>query len=118
MNPTIDEFLDIFDEFNSFNSTKVGYYFNSSLCQVGKNAFGDCYAQAVYLMTAHNLTMSNPSKAGAGQKSSEKVGDISVSYNTGSADGIDAFLTQTNYGLQFIELRNSKVIGMSIVEDC
>lgn len=118
MNPTYDEFLEIFDEFNSYSPNKVEYYFNLSLGQVGKKAFGDCYAQAVYLMTAHNLTMSKASKATSGQKSSEKVGDISVTYNTGGADGVDAYLMQTNYGLQFIELRHSKVIGMSIVEDC
>ena len=118
MNPTQDEFLEIFDEFNGINPSKIEYYYNLSLGQVGANAFGDCYAQAVYLMTAHNLTMSDPSKAKNGQKASEKVGDIAVSYNTGSADGLDAYLTQSNYGLQFIELRNSKVIGMSIVEDC
>lgn len=118
MNPTLDEFLEIFDEFNSINASKREYYYNLSIGQVGEKAFKDCYAQAVYLMTAHNLIMSDPSRATSGQKSSERVGDISISYNTGDMDGLDSYLRQTNYGLQFLELRASKVIAMSIVEDC
>lgn len=118
MEPTIEEFREIFPEFNSIGNPRVQYYFNLSVGQVGKNAFGDCYAQAVYLMTAHNLVMSDPNRAQSGEKSSEKVGDLAVSYNTTSAtDDLDSYLRQTQYGKQFIQLRNSKVIMPNVV-DC
>lgn len=117
MEPTILEFRDIFPEFNSISNTRIQYYLDLAISQVGKNAFGDCYAQAVYLVTAHNLTMMDPSRAQNGNKSSEKVGDLAVSYDTSSGKGLDAMFNQTQYGKQFLQLRNSKVIA-PLVLDC
>ena len=117
MDPTIEEFLAIFPEFSSVVNTRIQYYMDLAIAQVGKDAFGDCYAQAVYLITAHNLTMMDPSRSENGEKSSEKVGDIAVSYNTTVANGQDAEFNQTQYGKQFIQLRNSKVVCPMIV-DC
>lgn len=118
MEPTLEQFREIFSEFNSISNTKVNYYMDLAKGKVGKNAFGDCYAQAVYLMTAHDLVMSNPDRASSAEKASEKVGDLAISYNTSTTgDDLDAYLRQTQYGNQFLNLRNSKVITMSIV-DC
>lgn len=114
--PTIDGFLEIFDEFAAENQTKLDYYLELAKGQASEKAFGDFYSHAVYLLTAHNFTMSKPAAAASGQKASEKVGDISISYKTGGEDDLDSFLRQTNYGLQFLELRASRVIGMGVVE--
>lgn len=117
MEPTLEEFREIFTEFNSIGNPRVQYYFELSQGQVGEKAFADCYAQAVYLMTAHNLTMMDPSRAQNGEKSSEKAGDLAVSYNTASGNGLDAYLNQSQYGKQFIQLRNAKVVSPTLV-DC
>jgi len=117
LEPTIIEFREIFPEFNPVSDPRLQYYMDLSIGQVGKNAFGDCYAQAVYLVTAHNLVMMDPSRATNGTKSADKVGDISVSYDTSSGKGMDAMFNQTQYGKQFLQLRNSKVISPLIL-DC
>lgn len=117
MEPTITEFREIFPEFNSVSNARVQYYMDLAIAQVGKNAFGECYAQAVYLLTAHNLLMMDPSRAQSGEKASEKVGDLAVSYNTSKSGGMDGELSQTQYGKQFIQLRNSKVVAPMLV-DC
>lgn len=116
MEPTIEEFREIFPEFDSLPSPRVQYYLDLAVAQVGKNAFGDVYSQAVYLVAAHNLTMMDPSRSENGTKSSEKVGDLAISYDTSSGKGMDAMFNQTQYGKQFLQLRNSKVIAPLVLE--
>ena len=117
MEPTLLEFRTIFPEFDLQSDARVQYYMDLAIAQVGKNAFGDCYAQAVYLVTAHNITMMDPSRSVSGTKASEKVGDLAISYDTSSGKGMDAMFNQTQYGKQFLQLRNSKVVFPMIV-DC
>lgn len=117
MEPTIEKFREIFTEFNTIGNSRVQYYLDLAIGQVGKNAFGDCYEQAVYLLTAHNLTMMDPSRAQNGEKSSEKAGDLAVSYNTTAGKGLDMYLNQSQYGKQFIQLRDSKVVAPMVL-DC
>lgn len=116
MEPTLADFRIVFPEFASTSDARVQYYMDLAVAQVGKIAFGDCYAQAVYLITAHNLTMMDPSRATSGSKSSEKAGDLAVSYDTSSGKGMDAMFNQTQYGKQFLQLRNSKVISPLVLD--
>ena len=116
MEPDIDEFLAIFPEFSSIGEIRLEYYFDLTIPQVGESAFGTCYAQAIYLLLAHNLTMIDPSRATEGAKASEKVGDLAVSYDTSSGKSADSELNQTQYGKQFIQLRNSKVTAVLVLE--
>lgn len=119
MNPTIDDFLVIFSEFDDdsiYAFAKVEYFFNQSLLQVGKNAFRKNYAHAVYLLTAHNLIMNDSSRVNDGQIKSEKAGDLSTTYVTEAGEGQDQYLRQTNYGLQYIELRDSTIISINIAD--
>lgn len=116
MEPTLVEFREIFPEFASSSDARVQYFMDLATAQVNTTAFGDCYAQAVYLLTAHNLTMMDPSRASSGSKSMEKVGDLAVSYDTSSGTGMDAEFNQTQYGKQFLQLRNSKVISPLVLD--
>jgi len=116
LEPTLAEFRTIFSEFVAQSDARVQYYMDLAELQVGKIVFGNSYAQAVYLLTAHSLTMMDPSRAQNGEKASEKVGDLAVSYSTSSGKSLDAELNQTQYGKQFIQMRNALVINPMVLD--
>jgi hypothetical protein len=66
----------------------------------------DIRPQAVALMAAHMLTMSN-GVTSSGKITSKTVGPLSITYGGGS--GSD--LGRTGYGQQLLELQNAYVIG-------
>lgn len=79
--------------------------------RVGPKAFGRVYQQAVAYLAAHLLTVSNRARdtgmAAAGPVASVGTGGLSVSFGAVVAMG-DESLSTTSYGLEFIELRESR----------
>jgi hypothetical protein len=79
--------------------------------RVGPKAFGKLYAQAVVYLAAHLLTLSNRARdagvAAAGPVTSVGTGGLSLSFGAASSMG-DESLSSTIYGLEFLEIRDSR----------
>lgn len=117
MEPTLTEFLKIFSEFACLANAKVQFFFDTAKSRVGKKNFcsDQTYKMAVYLMTAHTATILDPSRAANGKITSEKVGDVSVSYDVGGGSGEAEELASTQYGLQYLRLIKENVIGAQVL---
>lgn len=119
MEPTITEFLKIFSEFNSVNSVRLEFFFDTALGRITSEIFHEnqSYKMAVYLMTAHTASMLDPSKAANGSIASEKVGDVAVSYNTSNVGNPDSWedLPSTQYGLQLMRLLKENIISAQVL---
>ena len=87
---------------------------------ISAKRFGDTYNQALALLAAHRLKM-----AGYGENSNGTIGDTlrvgnysegetSIGFNVSQATNllVDAELTLTVYGLQFLSLRRSRIISI------
>lgn len=116
MEPTLKNFLKIFSEFNSVANAKVDFIFCATLERVGKDNFCSekTYEMAVYLLTAHELTVLDPCKAANGNVTSEKAGDLAISYDTGSGDKADELMS-TQYGRQYLRLIKENVIKPQVL---
>lgn len=90
--------------------------------EVSYKAFGSSYPHAVALLTAHKMKL-----AGKGESTIGKIGDFmnvasyteggtSVSFSTNQQSSLtpDASLTTTLYGMQFLELRRSHTVPITI----
>lgn len=79
--------------------------------EVSQATFGADYAKGLMLLTAHWLTLEK--RKGNGQLTSERVGDLSASYQAGDAKrSLDA----TSFGTAFLRLARRKVGGPSFVK--
>lgn len=87
---------------------------------ISAKRFGETYNQALALLAAHRLKM-----AGYGEDSNGTIGDTlrvgnysegetSIGFNVSQATNllVDAELTLTAYGLQFLSLRRSRIISI------
>lgn len=87
---------------------------------ISAKRFGETYNQALALLVAHRLKM-----AGYGEDSNGTIGDTlrvgnysegetSIGFNVSQATNllVDAELTLTAYGLQFLSLRRSRIISI------
>ncbi len=78
--------------------------------EVSKPIFGDQYVKGLMLLVAHWLTLER--RKGNGQLTSERVGDLSASYQPGSvARSIEA----TSFGKEFLRLARRKTGGLGLV---
>ncbi len=110
------EFLKIFSEFACLATAKVQFFYDTALTRVGKKNFCDdqTYKMAVYLMTAHTSTILDPSRAASGKITSEKAGDLSVSYDVGGGGEMEE-LASTQYGIQYLRLMKENTIGIQVL---
>lgn len=117
----IEIFRLIASEFADLKDETVEKWIELSKPLISAKRFGDTYTQALALLTAHRLKM-----AGYGDNSTGTIGDTlrvgnysegetSIGFTTNQATNllVDAELTLTSYGLQFLSLRRSRI--MSIV---
>lgn len=98
-----------------------------SLCAplISKRKFGTLYDQALALLAAHRMKLSGKyepeetaaiqSIANSGRVASYTEGQVSISFNNSASSGSsDATYELTSYGQQFIELRRSLVVPITI----
>lgn len=78
--------------------------------EASKATFGVDYVKAIMLLVAHWLTLEG--RKGNGQLTSERVGDLSASYQPGD---IKRSIETTSYGATFLRLARRKVGGPSVV---
>ena len=105
-------------EFSSMKDDKVSQWLELTSPLISKRVFGKLYDQALALLTAHRLKM-----AGYGDNSYGTVGDTlrigsysegetSLGFTVNQATNllVDAELTLTPYGLEYLSLRRLVVI--------
>ena len=105
-------------EFSSMKDDKVSQWLELTSPLISKRVFGKLYDQALALLTAHRLKM-----AGYGDNSygtvgetlrigSYSEGETSIGFTVNQATNllVDAELTLTPYGLEYLSLRRLVVI--------
>lgn len=99
-----------------------------ALCEplISKRKFGALYEQALVLLVAHRMKLSGKyepeetaaiqSIANSGRIASYTEGQVSISFNNSASSGgsADATFELTSYGQQFIELRRSIIVPITI----
>ena len=114
----IEIFRLVATEFSSMEDTTVSQWLELTSPLISKRVFGKLYDQARALLTAHRLKM-----AGYGDSSYGTVGDTlrigsysegetSIGFTVNQATNllVDAELTLTPYGLEYLSLRRLVVI--------
>lgn len=117
MNP-VEIFRLVATEFASMEDKTVSLWLELTSPLISKRVFGQLYDQALALLTAHRLKM-----AGYGDSSYGTVGDTlrigsysegetSIGFTANQATNllVDAELTLTPYGLEYLSLRRLVVI--------
>jgi len=113
-----------FPEFSSVDDARVDIFLTNGKLRVSQKVFNTTYELAVFYLAAHMLATSinneNSGGAGTGNKgavSSEKVGDLSISYgsiSSGGGSGSSAQLIETSYGREYIQLRKEKTMSVTL----
>ena len=98
----------LFSEFSSVDDSLVQSYIDIAINYVNLSFWGSSRFDFIHsLMTAHlmKLNGADSSSTASGPVSSERLGDISVSYAVNSVNQSD--FSSTKYGAQIIQLRRS-----------
>lgn len=103
---TPSQYLDLVAPEFSSNANK-STYLEMAQGRTSSCFYGSNYSQAVALMAAHMmaLALSRPAGGDAGQVTSKREGDLSISF--GAVSGVSADLAQTKYGVQLAGLRRA-----------
>ena len=104
------DIINVAPELVSVSTGRIDSFIAFAAPYVNINIWGEKADFAHSLLTAHLLTLSN--KGGATNVTSEKVGDLSVSYADPTAD---QGLESTAYGSMFVQLRKSLLISPIVV---
>ncbi|MFU8806542.1 MAG: DUF4054 domain-containing protein [Bradymonadaceae bacterium] len=109
-----DLLIAIAPELATESEARIDTFLELAAQRVGAHAFGKVYVQAVTYLAAHLLTLSNRARdagmAAAGSITSVGTGGLSVSFGQAAGMG-DESLSSTVYGLEFLELRDSRPSG-------
>lgn len=113
--------IDLIKIYNSglYTSTDRSTYIDVAKGLVSQTFYGSNYNLAVCLMSCHMYVLNNrpgSSFGAAGNITSLREGDLSVGMGTGSTSGYwnNAYLGQTTYGLQLMQLKRSTLPGISV----
>ncbi len=110
-------------EFKETDSETLGKWTELVSPLVSKKAFGKSYNMALALLCCHKMKMNGlgvesemGSIADMMSVSSYSEGSVSIGFSTSQSNNLlsDAELALTVYGLQFMQLRKSMVIGITI----
>lgn len=104
-----------FSDTTRFPNSSLAFWSGMGERLISPDRFGDLYAQAVELFTAHNITLAAQNSASSaagglpggegGPISSKAVGSVNVSYDNASVMLPNAgHWNQTTYGRQYIQL--------------
>jgi len=108
---TPDTVIEVAPELSSQTEARILAFINYASPYINRTIWGTKADFAHALFTAHLLTMSLKGGAG-GEITSEKVGDLAISYGAGSS-GND--LGKTSYGSIFLSLRKTLLISPVVV---
>jgi len=119
MEITASKFLEAYPEFNCFEEPVINNELDFAGCNINDCVFtGKKYELAIKLMTAHalHLRMDGNSLGQGGIVSSDKVGDLQQNYSTLTPDHGDAYFSQTQYGLKYMQLRSTIATAIRVLD--
>lgn len=109
MTTTVEQVKQVATEFASADDSLIQTYIDIALQYVSSSYWGDAKFNFVHaLMTAHimkSIDATGSGSSGGGALSSERLGDISVSYAVASVSAAD--LSSTRYGALITQLSKS-----------
>ncbi len=124
MSVTVDDFRARFPEFSDdtlYSDTRIQMFIDEAAMCIDQNRYGTFYNAANCYLAAHLLYLgsvtSNGGAGNVGPVASKTAGGVSVTRAVNSMDlsESDAFYTQTQYGLSFINIRNKvKIPGFFV----
>lgn len=104
------QFLEAYPEFNCFDEPVIENELEFAGCNLNQCVFtGKKYDIAVKLLAAHSLflRMDGNSLGQGGIVTSDKVGDLQQNYATLTPKDGDAYWSQSQYGLKYLQLRGT-----------
>lgn len=112
-------------EFETVDDDDVTQWIGLCKPLVSKKKFGGLYEQALALLAAHRMKLSGnyepeetaaiQSIANSGRVASYTEGQVSISFNNSTGNGdSDAVYELTSYGQQFVNLRRSIIVPITI----
>lgn len=135
LDPTLLNFRALYPEFGSVADARIQLYIDIYTESLSETNWEDCFGLAVIYRSAHELALSQNREAnasvtansqtvtasGAGAITQASAGQISVSYaetatQSGGSDN-DAYLSQTQYGQQYLALKR-QCLAMGIIAGC
>ena len=124
MQPILNIFRIVAPEFADVSGETVLQWIELTAPFVSKKRFKTLYTQALALLTAHRMKLAGLSPAdiakgvtvesagGGSAVSSFSEGGMSISFNTPNPLDADSELVLTQYGSQYLRVRNLCVIGI------
>ena len=97
-------------ELTSQTDDRINYFITEAARYVNASIWGAKTDFAHALYTAHLMTMAG--SGGAGNVSSERVGDLSRTYSVDTSSGS---MSGTSYGQQFLSARKSLLISPMVI---
>lgn len=126
--PVLKIFRIIAAEFSAITDSVVLDWIELTSPLVSKRRFTSLWAQALALLTAHRMKMSNAgvdaadALPGSSEISSVRLmgvanyseGEVSIGFDTNLASltGADAELAMTPYGIQYLSLRRMRIVSI------
>lgn len=109
-----------FEEFDEVDDSKIQFWMDDAVLEVGESAWDTLYEKGVMLLTAHLLSIDlsnqdeDESGGVTGNVTNRSVGDVSVGLAKATPDSSsDDWYLQTSYGSEYLRLK--KRMGMGIV---
>jgi len=110
---TKQDIRDQFPEFDCVSNGVVDLAIEEAECAIS-DCFGETRDLAMKYIVAHELTLRMNNSSG-GIVTSEKIGDLSRSYSVDTSDS-DAYYRQTQFGLKFLNMRDSIVTTPFLID--
>lgn len=121
-NTTIQNIKDFAPELDAYitaNTTKANMVLSDVIKRVSSASFGEDTELAQRYLACHMLTLAKNSSTGgtpSGAITKEKVGDIEVTYASGSSPMSSSF-DSTQYGQMFEQLRKENLVSFIVGEE-
>lgn len=109
---TVQQLKAFAPELASVSNARLQIFLDIASKQIAASVWGSSYDTAHILLAAHCYTLANRTGGAVGPVTSEKVGDIQVSYGK-SGDDTDA-LNSTSYGALYLQLRDATIINPTV----
>ena len=126
--PVLKIFRILATEFSAITDDVVMAWIELTAPLISKRRFMNLWAQALALLTAHRMKMSNVGVDAADLSDSAELntvramgvanyseGEVSIGFNTNLASltGADAELAMTPYGIQYLSLRRMRIVSIA-----
>ncbi len=112
----LDILLDIAPEFAGSDPARLARFIGYAAAEINANVFGDRTDMATAYLAAHKLTVSGRGATGQGGVTSvQKAAQLEEQFKIPDLRPSEQPWATTIYGLEFIRIRRSVLIGLSLL---